>query len=134
MFTSEEYKPNSYYLEQLAGEISGARVDYLSDTYFVLSSDYFKHYLIGNIKADCVILMGCNGLVSEDMAQAWIDAGASSYVGWCGDISINMTDVYTKDLVQSYIKKGLKQGILDHLPSKELKEEDPAFVVYVGIQ
>ena len=92
LFTNEEYQANKYILEQLAGEIHSARVDYSSRVCFVLSSYYIRHYLTEKIKADCVILMGCNGLDRDDMAKAWIDAGALSYVGWKGDVSINKTD------------------------------------------
>lgn len=132
LFTTEEYKPNKYYLEQIAGEIHGAKVDYNTGTYFVLNSYYITHYIKQNIKTDCVVLMGCSGLKSQDMAQAWTDVGAVSFAGWRGDISLNMTDAYTKDLIKSYFQYGLKEGILDKYPSMDNEGDILSLFVYRG--
>lgn len=79
-------------MKQLDGEIHSARVDDSQERVYVVSSYFIKHFLSERIETECVILMGCNGLDSKDMGEAWIEAGASSYVGWIGSIRIEETD------------------------------------------
>ena len=129
-FTSEEYNPNKYVIEQLAGEIHSARVNYQSDNLFVVSSYFILQHLPNNIESDCVILMGCNSFDISDMAKAWIRAGASYYVGWNGDVSLTDTDELTLMLVERYLEDGVILGIVDVLPSNDFTSGDSWLRVY----
>jgi len=129
-FTCEKYNPDKYVIEQLAGEIHSARVTYQSDYLFVVSSYFIMQHLPDRIDSDCVILMGCNSYDISDMAQAWIKAGASHYVGWNGDISLTDTDEITLMLVENYLKDGVILGVVNVLPSNDFSSGDSWLRVY----
>ena len=117
IFTSEPYVPDRYILEQLAGEVHSAYVDYNSERVFVVGSYYIEHYLRDRISADCVILMGCNGAQSQDMGVSWVLAGSSYFVGWSGDVELSETDGVTLELIDAYLKRGVEEGLLDFVSS-----------------
>ena len=132
MFTGEPYSPTKYVLEQLAFEVHSAKPDNTSTNYFVVSSYFIEHYLSGKITSDCVILMGCNGLITTDMGNAWIKAGSNSYISWNGDISLQDTDRYTLKLVDSYFRNGFKEGLVNVLPSIEYKAGNSWLLIHLG--
>lgn len=130
IFTNEVYKPNKYILEQLAGEVHSARTSYGSETYFVISNYYIEHYLTDSITADSVILMGCNGLEKEDMANAWIKAGSKTYLGWTGDIGLSETDYYTQKILEIYFHEGEVSDIVQKLPSSDFETIESSLLIY----
>lgn len=130
IFTNEPYKPNKYILEQLAGEVHSASVEYNSGVYYVISSYYIQHYLPSKINTDCVILMGCDGLITDDMADSWIKAGSSYYVGWDGNIPINKTDIYTKEIVENYLREGLEKGLVQNLKTNNYQVNESSLRLY----
>jgi hypothetical protein len=44
--------------------------------------------------------MGCDGLASSELAEAFLDAGAAAYVSWDGPISLTHTDRATLALLE----------------------------------
>ena len=124
MFTGEQYFPRKYILEQLAFEVHSAKANNMSDSLFVVSSYYIEHYLSNKIESECVILMGCNGLTNSDMGEAWIKAGANSFVSWNGEISLQETDYYTLKLIDTYFRNGFDEGLVNVLPSPDYKSGD----------
>jgi len=45
-------------------------------------------------------MMGCSGLYIEDMAQAFVQKGATSYMGWDADVSLGYVDEASTYLVK----------------------------------
>jgi hypothetical protein len=47
-----------------------------------------------------IIMMGCSGLFLRDLAEAFIDKGASVYVAWNGSVELYYVDEATAYLVR----------------------------------
>ena len=56
-------------------------------------------------------MMGCQGLTTNDMANAFCIEGASSYVSWDGNVCLEHTDQTTLALLEAFC--GEKSSITD---------------------
>jgi len=92
LFTGEKYSQNKYVLEQLADEVHPARPSLGSHRLFAVGADFVNHFMKNRFRGSTVLVMGCDGVTSTDLAQAFIDNGAELYVGWDGPVSIEHTD------------------------------------------
>jgi hypothetical protein len=55
----------------------------------------------GKFQHTMIVMMGCSGLAGSDMAKAFLERGASAYVGWDGLVTAGHTDASTLALLQS---------------------------------
>lgn len=109
-FTGERYRQEVHILEQLLDEVHPARPSVGSDYLFAVGADFVLHYLSENFEGTLVVLMGCDGLSSPDLATAFIDAGASAYVSWDGPVSLEHTDRTTLALLRLLVKESVRLG------------------------
>ena len=75
--------------------------------------------------------MGCDGFVEDDMARAWANSGADSYVGWNGTITLEETDYYTLQFIESYLHVEDPSEILDEIISSHLRINNTCLCVYL---
>jgi hypothetical protein len=54
-----------------------------------------------------VVLMGCDGLAAETIAEALVDKGAKAVVSWNGLVSASHTDSATEHLLRYFVTEGL---------------------------
>jgi hypothetical protein len=99
-FTGERYDSTRHVLEQLANEVHIARATRGSDLFFAVGSSFVRRFMKEKLKGALVILMGCDGLASSELAEAFLDAGAAAYVSWDGPISLTHTDRATLALLE----------------------------------
>jgi len=81
LFTGEEYSQNMYLLEHLADEVHPVRPSLGSQRLFAVGADFVNHFMKNRFRGSTVLVMGCDGITSTDLAQAFIDNGAELYVG-----------------------------------------------------
>ena len=68
--------------------------------YLGLGARFVREQLRGRFRPDAVVvLMGCNTLRDQGLAQAFLDRGARAVIGWDGDVSAGHTDRATAALV-----------------------------------
>jgi hypothetical protein len=113
-FTSELYSKTRYVSEQLADKV--LRVSYgTSDSkeYFAIGPKFVITEMKGEFKDATIIMMGCEGLISTHMAQAFTSKGAKAYIGWNGGVSASHTDQATAQLLQHLTieKQTIKQAV-----------------------
>jgi hypothetical protein len=98
LFSSEKYDRNRYVPDQAANRLVIA--NYINDPqdYFGVTPDFFDE--LGDFDDTTIIMMGCEGLVSERAAQAFVDKGASTYISWDETVSATHTDAATKRLLE----------------------------------
>jgi hypothetical protein len=60
---------------------------------------FFEHAAKGEFDDTLVIMMGCDGLATEGLARAFLDRGASAFVGWTDDVTVSHTDDATEWLL-----------------------------------
>jgi len=92
LFTGERYSPEKYVLEQLADEVHKARPSLEAEHVFAVGSDFIRHFMKDRFSGALVVLMGCDGLTGTDLAEAFVEEGASAYVSWDGPVSLEHTD------------------------------------------
>jgi len=91
LFTGEEYDNTRYVLEQLSGEVHLSRNPNDPRLMFAVGSRFLRHHL-GGLGGCLVVLMGCDGLAAEDLAEALRASGAAAVVGWGGPVRLGETD------------------------------------------
>ncbi len=99
-FTGERYDSTRHVLEQLAYEVHYGRVIMGSDLLFAVGTRFVRRFMKEELEGALVIIMGCDGLASQELADAFLDAGAAAYVSWDGPISLTHTDRATLALLE----------------------------------
>ncbi len=92
IFTGEKYRADSYPILQLIDLIHKAKPSLESGYYFCISPDFIQEYNRGSFKDGAILMMGCEGLSSDDLAEAFCSQGAVAYVSWNGNVCLQHTD------------------------------------------
>jgi len=92
LFTNEPYDKNRYLSEQLTDQIVQVQVTNSSPSYFGIGPEFVKQSMTGRFPRTLIILSGCAGLYSRDLADALIDRGASAIVSWNVLVELSQTD------------------------------------------
>jgi hypothetical protein len=110
--TSELYSSKEYVYEQLAGQLDKDSVTGLDQYYFGIAPNFVTSSMKGKFQNTTVIMMGCEGLTTTDMAKAFVERGAKAYISWSGSVSVSHTDQATITLLQHLIlqKQSIKQA------------------------
>ena len=120
LFTSERYSVTTYpedlsrrrlsealYFDPSSGAPldPAALIDAYRDapTYFGIKPGFVKSSTKGKFPRSTVILMGCNGLAWNTLAQAFVAKGAEAVVGWDDLVSAQHTDAATETLLQHLV-------------------------------
>lgn len=107
LFTNEPFLEQGHVAERLSGLVAQSR--YMGDeTQMNLFSvtDRFILSLKGEFGGATVVIMGCSGLRSEAMAQAFVRKGARAVAGWDGEISAAYADSATESFLRRLITAG----------------------------
>jgi len=92
IFSGEKYQTESHSLMQLADLVHKARPSLTSAYYFAVSPELIKKYNPDSFTNSIILMMGCKGLVTNDLADAFCSEGASTYVSWDGNVCLEHTD------------------------------------------
>jgi hypothetical protein len=99
LFTNELYSPTKYVKEQLNGELLEARVAEGYPFYFAIDSKFITESMKGHFNSTFIIVNGCSCFYLDDLAQAFISKGASSYLAWNRTVDVDYVDNATAYLV-----------------------------------
>jgi len=113
LFTGETYVTTKYTSEQLSDRVSNALMTTDYPLVFAINSEFIKKDLKGNFNNTAIVMMGCESYFFNDMANAFIQKGASVYLGWSGIVSLDYVDNATLNFVNNLYAKNVtvKQGI-----------------------
>jgi hypothetical protein len=100
LFTNEGYSQAKYIPEQLNDQLVMARVGEGYPMVFGIPPKFITETMEGGFDDAVVIMMGCSGLFVRDLAKAFVDKGASVYVGWNGSVELYYIDEATPYLVE----------------------------------
>lgn len=70
------------------------------DRYLGIGPDFIEHRMSDNFEGATVILMGCDIFGGEELAEAFVQKGADSVVGWDREVSASHTDLTTSRLLE----------------------------------
>jgi hypothetical protein len=108
IFTGEAYSSSSHVDEQRNGSVTQVLYDETSEELlFGIAPSFVRHEMNGNFDEALVVLMGCDVLRGELLADSFVDRGAAAVVGWDGPVSAAHTDAATLALLQRVLVDGM---------------------------
>jgi hypothetical protein len=113
VFTSEAYSESKHIPEQLSEKLAKARINEDQPWVFAVGSDFISHSARGKFNRTIIIMMGCSTAYINDLAGAFIDKGASVYVGWNASVGLDYMDSSTTTLLNKlfYGKVGVEDAL-----------------------
>lgn len=116
LFTSELYDESKYVGEQMKTRLGAvALLPYQpgDPLYFSITHGFVRSSMKGKFNNAVIIMMGCEGLKWNNMAEAFIEKGAQVYVGWNELVSASHTDQATIDLLRRFLieKQTIEEAI-----------------------
>lgn len=106
LFTGEPYSERKYLDDRAKARLTIARYYEGGERYFGIAADFIEDKMVGRFDDTKIIMMGCEGLLSERTAQAFIDKGASTYISWDETVSASHTDAASKVLLEHLLLDG----------------------------
>ena len=99
LYTNEPYSKTSHLVEQLDDQVTYARTRADAPWCFAISAEFIDKSVEEQFDNTVIIMMGCDGLHFEDVAQAFIQRGASAYIAWDASVMLDYVDVATSVLI-----------------------------------
>ena len=129
IFTGEVYTTTKYVSEQLTDKVANALMAEDCPLVFAVNSEFIKESK-GKFDDTVIIAMGCESYYYDDMAIAFIEKGASVYVGWSTIVSLEYVDDVTLDLLANLCTENMTvaQGIAETMADLG---HDPYFDAYL---
>ena len=106
LFTGEPYNPNKYPQEQIE-RLGKAEYYEGAPPLFGIAPDFITYSMRGRFDETLIVMMGCDGLRSQETAQAFLDKGATAFVSWSRSVSASHTDAATQRLLEKLLIEGL---------------------------
>jgi hypothetical protein len=101
LFTTEPYSQVAYADEQRSGRVAvGSYPDgQAPGQYFLIDPTFVASSMRGQFRNATVVLMGCGGLSTTDMAKAFEKRGAKEFISWDTSVTAAHTDAATRTLL-----------------------------------
>ena len=106
LFTSEPYSAERYQNEQNDHDLVIARYKKGGDPFFGIAAGFIEG-LGSDFGGAQVIMMGCEGLLTDTTARAFIERGAETYISWDETVTAAHTDAATSALLEHLLIDGL---------------------------
>ena len=103
LFTNEAYSSTSQIGDQLSDRLAKVKVGDNDPWEFGISPQFVSQSMQGNFDHTVVIMMGCYTLHVDDLAQSFIEKGASAYTGWDSFVGVDYVDNATMTLLNSLL-------------------------------
>ncbi|MBE0430550.1 MAG: hypothetical protein IBX67_01855 [Dehalococcoidia bacterium] len=101
LFTNEEYSATKYAWEQTFDRLGKGSAGEGEPMMFGITADFItSRSMPGEFDDTVIIMMGCSALYYTDLAEAFVDRGASVYLGWHGSVVLNYVDEATPYLIE----------------------------------
>jgi hypothetical protein len=98
LFTAENYTTTRYIAEQLTDKVSNALMVEDYPLVFAVNTDFLKES-DGMYDNTVVLAMGCESYCYDDMPAAFVEKGASAYIGWSNVVTLEYVDEVMLDLL-----------------------------------
>jgi len=126
LFTNESYSRSKYVGEQLNEELLQARVSEGYPFYFAIASKFVTDKMKGHFDGTVIVMAGCSGLYLQDLAQSFIQKGASTYLAWDNSVELKYVDHATIALIKNLCAENLT---IEKAVSRTMEQEglDPVW-------
>ena len=122
LFTAEPYSQTRYVREQLTDQITQAAINNYSPLVFAINAKFITESMEGTFKDTAIIMMGCSCFHFSDLAEAFVQKGASTYVAWDHSVLLDYVDEATVALVEKLCSEDLTIG---EAVARTMKEKGP---------
>ena len=119
LFTGELYATTSYVSEQLTDRVSNAMMTTEYPLVFAVNSEFIREVMEDSFDNSVILMMGCESFYLDDMAEAFLEKGASAYLGWSNVVSLKYVDEATLSLLSNLcsanmtVEQGIDQTMTD---------------------
>jgi hypothetical protein len=113
LFTTEPYDRGEHVPDQANNSLVIAKYSEDGDPYFGVAPQFFESGR-GDFDGATLVVMGCEGFLTERTAQAFVDdMGAAAYVSWNETVSAGHTDQATERLLEHLLieKKTIQDAV-----------------------
>ena len=100
LFTNEPYSTTAHIGDQLSDQLAKVKIDETHPWAFGISAGFVRQSMQGNFDRTFVIMMGCSTLYMDDLAQSFVERGASAYTGWDASVGLDYVDHTTITLLE----------------------------------
>jgi len=115
VFTNEEYSESDYALEQVYDQLAMGRAGEGFPMMFGITPEFVRAQSVvgqatdmeGRFDNTVIIMMGCSGIALPDLAEAFIDKGASVYLAWDRSVELYYVDEGTPYLIRQLCSEEL---------------------------
>lgn len=113
LFTGETYTTTRYVSEQLTDKVSNALMTENYPLVFAVNSEFIRKDSKGNFDQTAIIAMGCESYYFDDIATAFVEKGASVFMGWSTLVSLEYVDAAILELLGNLCTENMTvaQGI-----------------------
>lgn len=123
LFTTERYDKHRYIRLQLDDHIRASKLFYEdSPMLFAIGPKFVRSSMSGLFHDTVIIIGGCQSLAAPDLAQAFLDRGASVVIGWDGMVDLGHNNRAILHLLQALTGEGLT---LERAVEKTMEEIGP---------
>jgi hypothetical protein len=122
LFTNEPYSQTKHIAEQLADQLAKARIDEHHPWVFGIGDEFVTQSMEGTFPNTVIIMMGCSCLYIDDLAQAFIERGASTYIGWDASVGLDYVDKVSITLIE---KLCCEEMTIDVAVAETMRQEGP---------
>jgi len=102
-FSSELYSPDKYVNEQSTEQLLIGQLEENGPTYFAITPKFVDNSMNGRFANTTILMMGCDGLKYNNMAEALVRRGAKVYISWNGTVTAAHTDAATTLLLRALL-------------------------------
>jgi len=110
LFTNESYSERKHRTEQLTDQLAMARIDEHHPWVFGIGDEFVSRSMEGQFDNTVIIMMGCSCLYLEDLARAFVQKGASTYLGWDASVGLDYVDKAMIKLIGNLCSEGMAVG------------------------
>lgn len=107
LFTNEPYSQTKHVTEQLSDQLAMARINENYPWVFGIGAEFVAEGMDGSFPNTVIVMMGCSCLYLYDLAQAFIQKGASTYTGWDAGVGLDYVDDATPVLITNLCRQGM---------------------------
>jgi hypothetical protein len=115
LFTNEEYSESGHALEQVYDQLAMGGACQGCPMMFGITPEFVRAQSVvgqatdmeGRFDDTVIIMMGCSGIALPDLAEAFVDKGASAYLAWDRSVELYYVDDATPYLMRQLCSEKL---------------------------
>ncbi len=111
LFSGQPFSETEYVEEKAAGLVGRASYYDGSPQVFGIVPAFIQSAMKGRFDGATVLMLGCDGLITDTTAEAFVRKGAKTVVGWNGRVSAQHTDTAGEHLLRHLLADGLSTEV-----------------------